>query len=63
MIGRVDYVRVTYVDGVVTPLMLRGASVLSSVVKADGFVVVPKHQEGHPEGAEVDVWLYDAETE
>lgn len=61
MIGRVDYVRVTCVDGQVTPLMLRGASVLSSVVKADGFVVVPKHLEGHPEGAEVDIWMYDAE--
>ncbi|MDJ0973533.1 MAG: molybdopterin molybdotransferase MoeA, partial [Planctomycetota bacterium] len=38
VLGRVDYVRVTLEDGVVTPLMTRGASILSSTVKADGFL-------------------------
>ena len=53
MLGRVDYVRVTVEDGVVTPLMTRGASILSSTVKADGFLTVDKDHEGFPEGAAV----------
>lgn len=58
VLGRVDYVRVTFDEGAVTPLMARGASILSSTVKADGFLTVDKDHEGFPEGAEVDVWLY-----
>ena len=41
------------------PLAISGASVLSSVTRADGFVIVPMDSEGFPEGAEVEVFLYD----
>jgi len=58
-IGRVDYVRVRIRDGLVEPLALSGASVLSSTVRADGFVVVPAESEGLAPQSAVDVYLYD----
>jgi molybdopterin molybdotransferase len=59
-IGRVDYCRVRLRDGVVEPLALSGASVLSSTTRADGFVIVPADSEGCAPGSEVTVHLYDA---
>jgi molybdopterin molybdotransferase len=58
VVGRVDYARVTVRGAVAEPLAIGGASVLSSVTRADGFVVIPANSEGHPEGADVDVYLY-----
>jgi molybdopterin molybdotransferase len=57
-IGRLDYARVQVVEGVVEPLAIGGASVLSSTTRADGFVIVPADSEGFAPGAEVEVWLY-----
>jgi molybdopterin molybdotransferase len=57
-IGRLDYARVQLLDGLVVPLSVSGASVLSSTTRADGFVIVADDSEGYPAGAEVDVWLY-----
>jgi molybdopterin molybdotransferase len=59
VIGRVDYARVSISDERVVPLAIGGASVLSSTSRADGFVIVPADSEGHPSGAEVDVFFYD----
>ena len=59
-VGRVDYCRVRVVDNEVEPLALSGASILSSTVRADGFVVVPAEREGYGPGAMVAVHLYDA---
>ena len=59
MIGRVDYVRVAIEHGHVVPLATSGASILSSTVRAAGAVIVPRGLEGLPEGAEVEVLLYD----
>jgi molybdopterin molybdotransferase len=58
-VGRTDYVRVRFEDGRIAPLATAGASILSSTVRADGFVIVPRELEGMPEGAEVEVLLYD----
>jgi molybdopterin molybdotransferase len=58
-VGRVDYARVRIVDGLVEPVAISGASLLSSTVLADGFVVVPGDSEGFPPGALVEVYLYD----
>jgi molybdopterin molybdotransferase len=58
-IGRVDYARVSIVEGRVEPLAIGGASILSSTTRADGFVVVPADLEGYPAGASVIVWRYD----
>ncbi len=58
-LGRTDYVRVQIVDGRIVPLATSGASILSSTVRADGCVIVPREAEGYPEWAEVEVLLYD----
>ncbi len=57
-IGRLDYARVKIVDGLVEPLAIAGASLLSSTTRADGFVIVGDDSEGFAAGAEVKVWLY-----
>ena len=58
VVGRVDYARV-HVRGIGRRTAGdQRASVLSSVTRADGFVIVPADSEGFPEGAEVDVFLY-----
>jgi len=57
-IGRLDYARVKIADGIVEPLAVAGASLLSSTTRADGFVIVGDDSEGFAVGAEVDVWLY-----
>jgi molybdopterin molybdotransferase len=57
-IGRLDYARVKIADGLVEPLAITGASLLSSTTRADGFVIVGDDSEGFPAGADVKVWLY-----
>jgi molybdopterin molybdotransferase len=57
-IGRLDYARVRVAEGAVEPLSVGGASVLSSTIRADGFVIVPDDSEGFASGTDVDVWLY-----
>jgi molybdopterin molybdotransferase len=59
MVGRVDYVRVAIEEGLAVPVSTSGASILSSTVRAAGFVIVPRDREGMPEGQEVEVLLYD----
>jgi molybdopterin molybdotransferase len=61
-IGRTDYVRVALEGGRVVPVSTSGASILSSTVRAAGCVIVPRGLEGMPEGAEVEVLLYDEEV-
>jgi molybdopterin molybdotransferase len=58
MIGRLDYARVKIEGGLVEPLSIGGASLLSSTTRADGFVIVGDDSEGFAAGAEVEVWLY-----
>lgn len=59
LIGRLDYARVRMVDGMVEPLAIAGASLLTSTTRADGFTIVGDDSEGFAAGAEVTVWLYD----
>ena len=61
-LGRTDYMRVSIRDGRVAPIMTSGASILSSTTRADGVVIVAAHHEGHGEGEEVEVHLYDEES-
>ncbi len=58
VVGRVDYARVSVRDSIAEPLAISGASVLSSVTRADGFVIIPMDSEGYPPGTEVEVYLY-----
>ena len=57
-IGRLDYARVKMAAGMVEPLSVGGASLLTSTTRADGFVIVGDDSEGFAAGAEVEVWLY-----
>jgi molybdopterin molybdotransferase len=59
-VGRVDYVRVRIVGGQVEPVAVSGASILSTTVSADGFVLVPGDCEGYGPGEWIDVFLYDS---
>jgi molybdopterin molybdotransferase len=58
-LNRTDFVRVRLVgDGEVEPLRSGGAGVLTSVTSADGFVIVPRDDEGFEAGTEVEVFLF-----
>ena len=59
VVGRMDYARVAIVEGGVEPIAISGASVLSSTIRADGFVIIPGDSEGHCAGTQVEVFLYD----
>ncbi|AKB23992.1 Molybdopterin biosynthesis MoeA protein [Methanosarcina sp. MTP4] len=58
-IGYVSFVRVVFEGDRVRPLMGAGAGVLSSVAKADGYVLVPENVEGYEAGEEVSVFLIE----
>jgi molybdopterin molybdotransferase len=58
-LNRTDFVRVRLSgDGEVEPLRSGGAGVLTSVTGADGFVIVPRDDEGLEAGTEVEVHLF-----
>jgi molybdopterin molybdotransferase len=59
--GRADYVRVALdeKDGILVAGPVFGKSaMISTLSRADGFVVVPEHVEGFDAGSEVDVFLF-----
>ena len=58
ILGRVEYVRVTDSSDGVHPVPLIGASVLSSTVVADGFVLVPPDRDGLSPGESVTMYCY-----
>lgn len=58
-IGYVNFIRVAFEGDKVRPLTGAGAGILSSVAKADGYVLVPEDIEGYDEGEEVDVFLIE----
>lgn len=57
-LGRLDYARVRFTPEGLEPLGIGGASILSSTVIADGFVVIPEELDSYPEGATVTVHRY-----
>jgi molybdenum cofactor synthesis domain-containing protein len=62
VLGSRTYVRVKVTsdkDGLVAePIRTSGAGILSSLVQANGFIIVPENVEGYEEGALVDVELF-----
>jgi molybdopterin molybdotransferase len=58
-IGRLEICRVRINGGRAEPLAIVDGRLLSTAVQADGFVLVPVQSEGHSEGTEVTVHLYD----
>ena len=59
-VGRMDYIRVKIGPDGVQPIASSGASILSSTVTADGFVLIPADRDAMEAGEPVDGWLYDA---
>jgi molybdopterin molybdotransferase len=57
--GYLSIVRVALKDGEAVPIMVSGAGILSSVARADGFVVVPEEREGLEAGEMVEVMLFE----
>jgi molybdopterin molybdotransferase len=57
--GYLSIVRVALKDGEAVPIMVSGAGILSSVARADGFVIVPEEREGMEAGETVEVNLFE----
>jgi molybdopterin molybdotransferase len=57
--GYLSLVRVALKDGEAEPIMISGAGILSSVTRADGFVIVPEELEGFEAGETVEVVLFE----
>ncbi len=57
--GSRTYARVALRDERVEPVMISGSGILSSMAKADGFVIIPENVEGYDEGQRVEVVLFD----
>jgi molybdopterin molybdotransferase len=57
--GYKTFARVKLKNGKAMPLATSGAGILSSVSKADGFVIIPENVEGIGKGEEVDVVLIE----
>jgi molybdopterin molybdotransferase len=58
-LNRTDFARVRLVgEEEVEPLRSGGAGILTSVTRADGFVIVPRDDEGIEAGTEVEVYLF-----
>ncbi len=60
-LGDDEYLRVTVGrvgEQVVATPLARGAGVITSLVRADGIVIVPRHHEGYDAGSHVTVRLY-----
>ncbi len=60
VLGRMDYCRVKVVDQQIEPIAISGASVLSSLTKANGFVLIDPKSEGIDAGELADVYLFQA---
>lgn len=57
--GYLTYARVVLKGNIAYPLMTSGSGVLSSVARANGFVIIPENVEGYEEGQNVNVVLID----
>ncbi len=57
--GSRAYARVALKEGKVYPIMVSGSGILSSLVKADGLVIIPEDVEGYDAGTVVEVTLLE----
>lgn len=58
-IGRLELARMKISGDTATPIATAESHVLTSAVKADGFLLVPEHSEGFAASSAVDIYLYD----
>jgi len=57
-LGRHEFIKVWYENGVARPIKKKGSGIISSLVKSNGYIVIPEDSEGHLEGETVEVVLY-----
>jgi molybdopterin molybdotransferase len=58
-IGQLEIARMRLVGNFTEPLAVADDRLLSSSIRADGFVLLPENSEGYAEGSQVEVYLYD----
>ncbi len=58
-IGQFELARMRIDDQFAAPLAVADDRLLSSSVRADGFVLLPENSEGYAEGSQVEVYLYE----
>jgi molybdopterin molybdotransferase len=59
-LGRTDYIRARVDANKVTPLNIKGSTMIRSMVDSDCYIVIEENLEGVGEGEECDVLLYDS---
>ncbi|ASJ10672.1 molybdopterin molybdenumtransferase MoeA [Thermococcus sp. P6] len=57
-LGRYEFVRVRYENGIVRPLKKRGSGLISSLTESNAYLEIPEDSEGYLEGETVEVVLY-----
>jgi len=57
--GSRTYARVAIRNGHVEPIIASGSGILSSMAKADGFLIIPENVDGYDQGQLVDVTPFD----
>lgn len=57
-VGRTDIFRVKYDDGKIEPVRVGGSGILSSMIRANAYLVVPQNIDGYQQGTKVDVRLF-----
>ncbi|NJE47292.1 molybdopterin molybdotransferase MoeA [Thermococcus sp. GR7] len=57
-LGRHEFIKVWYENGVARPIKKKGSGIISSLVKSNGYIVIPEDSEGYLEGETVEVVLY-----
>jgi molybdopterin molybdotransferase len=59
-LGRADYIRALVEDDIVTPLNIKGSTIIRSMVDSNSYIVIEENLEGVDKGGECEVILYDA---
>jgi len=57
-LGRHEFMKVWYENGVARPIKKKGSGIISSLVESNGYMEIPEDSEGYLEGEEVWVTLY-----
>lgn len=57
-LGRHEFIKVWYENGVARPVKKKGSGIISSLVKSNGYIVIPEDSEGYLKGKTVKVVLY-----
>jgi len=58
ILGRYEFVKVWYEDGMAKPIRKSGSGLISSLVESNGYITIPEDSEGYLEGEAVEVVLY-----